>query len=113
MVPVPVFGGVEGGGTKFTCAIGHSPLHIIDSVSVPTRDARTTLAECVQFFVDATRRHGAIHSFGFGCFGPIELRRHSGEFGRMLPTPKPGWSGVDVLAPLRAAFDVPISLDTD
>jgi fructokinase len=110
---VPIFGGIEGGGTKFTCAIGHSPLVIIDSVSIPTRDARTTLAECVRFFVDATKRHGAIASIGVGCFGPIELRRHSAELGRMLPTPKAGWSGVDVLAPLRAAFDVPICLDTD
>jgi fructokinase len=110
---VPILGGVEGGGTKFHCAIGHTPLLILDSVSIPTRDARTTLEECVQFFVDATRRHGAIDGFGFGCFGPIELRRHSAEFGRMLPTPKAGWSGVDVLAPLRAAFDVPVALDTD
>jgi fructokinase len=113
MAPVPIFGGIEGGGTKFTCAVGHSPLLIIDSVSIPTRDARTTLAECIQFFVDATKRHGAIASIGVSCFGPIELRRDSVEFGRMLPTPKAGWSGVDVLAPLRAAFDVPVALDTD
>jgi fructokinase len=113
MADVLVYGGVEGGGTKFTCAIGHSPLLILDSVSIPTRDARTTLDECVEFFVQATRRHGAIASFGVSCFGPIELRRDSPDFGRMLPTPKVGWPGIDVLAPLRAAFDVPIALDTD
>jgi fructokinase len=113
MADVALLGGIEGGGTKFTCAIGRSPLLIIDSVSLPTRDAATTLAECVEFFVHATRRHGPIASIGVGCFGPIELRRDSADFGRMLPTPKAGWSGVDVLAPLRAAFEVPISLDTD
>ena len=31
----------------------------------------------------------------------------------MLATPKPGWSGTDVLAPLRSAFAAPIALDTD
>jgi fructokinase len=113
MAAVPIYGGIEGGGTKFTCAIGHSPLLIIDSATVATRDARTTLAECVQFFVEATKRHGALASIGVGCFGPIELRRSSAEFGRMLPTPKPGWSGVEVLTPLRAAFNVEIALDTD
>jgi fructokinase len=113
MAAVPTFGAIEGGGTKFSCAVGHSPLLVIDSLSIPTRDARTTLAECVQFFVAATKRHGSIASFGVGCFGPIELRRHSAQFGRMLSTPKAGWSGVDVLAPLHAAFNVPVSLDTD
>ena len=34
-------------------------------------------------------------------------------FGRLLSTPKPGWSGTDVLAPLRSAFAAPIALDTD
>jgi fructokinase len=110
---MPILGGIEGGGTKFTCAIGQSPLLILDSVSISTREAGTTLAECVRFFGEAARRHGTIDALGIGCFGPIELRRHSPEYGRMLPTPKAGWSGVDVLAPLRAAFDVPISLDTD
>jgi fructokinase len=31
----------------------------------------------------------------------------------MLPTPKPGWSGVDLLEPFRSEFHVPIALDTD
>jgi fructokinase len=30
-----------------------------------------------------------------------------------MSTPKVGWSGVNLLAPLRAAFSVPIALDTD
>jgi fructokinase len=109
----PVFGGIEGGGTKFTCAVGHSPLQIVDSVSVETRDAPTTLGRCVDFFVDAARRHGPVAAIGVASFGPIELRPQSGQFGRMLPTPKAGWSGVDVLSPLRSAFDVPLALDTD
>jgi fructokinase len=109
----PILGAIEGGGTKFTCAIGQSPLLILDSVSISTREAQTTLAECVRFFAEAAPRLGTIGALGIGCFGPIELRRQHPEYGRMLPTPKAGWSGVDILAPLRAAFDVPISLDTD
>lgn len=52
-------------------------------------------------------------ALGFGCFGPLELRRGSHDFGRLLPTPKPGWSGVDLLEPFRSAFNVPITLDVD
>ena len=65
------------------------------------------------FFASAQKRHGPIDAFGFACFGPIELRRDSEHFGRLLPTPKAGWSGADVLEPLRSAFRVPIALDID
>ena len=67
----------------------------------------------MDFFVAAEDAHGPISAFGFGCFGPIELAPDARGFGRLLSTPKPGWSGVDVLAPLRSAFAAPIALDTD
>src|SRR5690606_36843135 len=59
------------------------------------------------------QEHGALAWIGFSFFGPIELRRNAADYGRMLPTPKGGWSGVDVLAPFRSAFNVPLALDTD
>ncbi len=46
-------------------------------------------------------------------FGPLDLRPASPTHGHILSTPKPGWSGADVLGPLRAAFSVPVTLDTD
>lgn len=109
----PLYGGIEGGGTKFTCAIAREPLNMVESVSIPTTDAATTLARCVDFFVEAARRHGPLAALGVGSFGPIEIRPGSPQLGRMLPTPKAGWSGVDVLEPLRSALKVPIALDTD
>lgn len=113
MTDLALFGGIEGGGTKFVCAVAHSPDRIIESVTVPTTTARETLDQCVRFFVSVQDRHGPIATFGFCTFGPIELDADSADFGRMMPTPKPGWSGVDVLQPLRAAFTAPIALDTD
>lgn len=108
-----LYGGIEGGGTKFVCAVAHSAGRIVDSITIPTTDASTTLGECVRFFSGAQQQYGPIAAFGFSCFGPIELRRDAASFGCLLRTPKPGWSGVDVIAPLRSAFDVPITLDTD
>jgi fructokinase len=113
MVEPRLYGGIEGGGTKFVCAVADSPDRIIDSVTIPTTDPDETLAACVRFFVSAQKEHGPIAAFGFSCFGPIDLRRDTADFGRMMPTPKPGWSGVNVLEPLRAAFSVPVALDTD
>ena len=108
-----LYGGIEGGGSKFVCAVATSPDGLLESATVPTRDVGTTLAACVQFFEAAEQRHGPIDAFGFACFGPLELRPDASDFGRMLSTPKQGWSGAALLEPLRSAFDVPVALDTD
>jgi fructokinase len=108
-----LYGGIEGGGSKFVCAVGRSPLELLESLTIPTRDAHFTLCECARFFAAAQERYGPLAALGFGCFGPIELRRTSEHFGRLLPTPKPGWSGIDVLQPLRSALKIPIALDID
>jgi fructokinase len=108
-----LYGAIEGGGTRFVCAVAEAPDRILARVAVPTTDPRTTLTECARFFMAAESSHGPIAAFGLGCFGPIELSPDATDFGRLLATPKPGWSGADVLAPLRSAFAAPMALDTD
>jgi fructokinase len=112
VVPVQ-YGAIEGGGTKFVCAVGNSPQDVHESIVLPTSDPQSTLAACVEFFSSAERKFGAIDALGFACFGPLDLRVESATFGHMLATPKAGWSGVDLLAALRARFAVPIAIDTD
>lgn len=107
------YAAIEGGGTKFVCAVGTSPQDVHESMVLPTSDPESTLTACVDFFGAAERKFGPIDAFGFACFGPIDLRAESSTFGHMLATPKPGWSGVDLLAPLRARFSAPIAIDTD
>jgi fructokinase len=108
-----LYAGIEGGGTKFVCAVARSPLDVAESTVIATADPHSTLAECVRFFTGAQDRHGRIASIGFSCFGPVDLRRDSASFGRVLATPKSGWTGADLLTPLRRAFDVPVRLDVD
>jgi fructokinase len=108
-----LFAGIEGGGTKFICAVARRPLAVLESTTIATTTPEATLAECVRFLEGAQERHGPVVSLGFSCFGPVELRASASNFGRMLATPKAGWSGADLLGPLRAAFDVPARLDID
>lgn len=107
------YAAIEGGGTKFVCAVGASPQQVHESVVLPTSDPQSTLAGCVEFFASAERKFGPIDALGFACFGPLDLRGDSPTFGHMLATPKPRWSGADLLAPLRARFGVPVAIDTD
>ena len=103
------FAGIEAGGTKFVCVVGGGPEDISDRARIETTDPDTTLAACLEFF-DA---HPGFASLGIASFGPLELRRDQPGYGRIATTPKPGWSGVDLVGPLRARYGVPVSIDTD
>ena len=106
-------GAIEGGGTKFNCAVGYSPTHVLESVTIPTTDAATTLAACIRFFRNVADKHGRVAALGVACFGPLQMRRDAADFGCLLSTPKAGWSRADVVSPLTRALEVPVVLDTD
>ena len=56
---------------------------------------------------------GAIEALGIASFGPIRVDRQAPDHGRMLATPKPGWSDADVLGSLAAAVAGPAVIHTD
>src|SRR4249920_3356055 len=104
-------GAIEGGGTKFVCAVGTSPVQILDRVVIPTTDPATTMAACVQFFRQMTQQHGRIAALGLACFGPLQLCTNAPDYGCLQSTPKPGWSKFNVVSPLQSALEVPVYLD--
>lgn len=109
----PLYGGIEGGGTKFVCAVGTGPDDIRAETRFPTTSPEETMARAVEFFQQQEKEVGPISALGFACFGPLDPHPASPTYGHILPTPKPGWTNADVVGPLRAAFDLPISFDTD
>lgn len=110
---LPLVGAIEGGGTKFVCAVSRSAVQILDRITIPTTDAATTLAACVQYFQQMTHQHGHIAALGLASFGPLQLRRNAPDYGYLQSTPKPGWSNADIVSPLEDALDLPVVLDTD
>jgi fructokinase len=109
----PLFGGIEGGGTKFVCAVGSGPDDIRAETRFPTTTPEETMQRAVEFFQQQEKEVGRLSALGFACFGPLDPHPASPTYGYILPTPKPGWTNADVVGPLRAAFDLPISFDTD
>lgn len=109
----PLFGGVEGGGTKFVCAIGISPDDIRRETRFPTASPAETLDQVIAFFRQAEADFGKLSALGIASFGPLDPKPDSPTFGFILPTPKPGWSNADIVGTLRSAFDIPIAFDTD
>jgi fructokinase len=110
MAPDPsLYGAIEAGGTKFVCAIGSSPEHLVQQARFPTTTPAETLARCVEFF----RAGPKVRALGVGSFGPLELRREAPAYGHVTTTPKLGWANTDVVGPLRHALGVPVGFDTD
>jgi fructokinase len=109
----PLFGGIEGGGTKFVCAVGSGLLDIRREARFPTRTPDETFEDVISFFKEAEADFGELSALGVASFGPLDPNPASPTFGFILPTTKPGWSNVDVVGRLRAAFDIPIGFDTD
>ncbi len=97
------YGAVEIGGTKTLVALGALPDDLAGAVTIPTTDPKETIEGVVEFF-----GREVPDAVGIASFGPLDLAN-----GRIGVTPKTGWSGTDLLGPVRAAIDVPIRLDTD
>ncbi|HEU5315466.1 MAG TPA: ROK family protein [Chloroflexota bacterium] len=108
----PLYGAVEGGGTKFVCAVGTGPHDVRSRTRIDTRDPVATLAEVADFLARAARGR-TLAAIGFACFGPLELDPSRPTYGSMLATPKPGWSGAPLVAPLRDRLNAQVVLDTD
>lgn len=104
-----LFGGIEGGGTKFVCAVGTSPEDMRAEVRFPTTTPGETLDQAISFF----KGFDDLAAIGVACFGPLDPRPGSVTYGQILPTPKPGWTGADIVGTLGQAFDIPIGFDTD
>jgi fructokinase len=107
-----IYGGVEGGGTKFSCLLGRGPAEVVAARTFPTAGPRETLDAVVRFFQEAGAGY-RLEAVGVACFGPIDLDPRSPTYGYVTTTPKPGWANTDVVGVLRARLGVPVGWDTD
>ncbi len=104
------YGLIEAGGTKFVLGIADATGAILHRHRIPTSSPAETMSAACDWF----RQHGAAFTgFGIASFGPLDLDPASANWGSVTRTPKPGWSGVNLVAPFAAAFGCPVAIDTD
>ncbi len=104
------FGGIEAGGTKFICVVGHGPDDITDEAHIPTTTPPETLEKAIQFFKGQAR---PVKAVGIGSFGPLDVNINSPGYGHIMTTPKPGWSNTDIFGEIQSSLDIPCGFDTD
>ena len=80
--------GIEAGGTKMVCSVSDYDLNLKGSVILPATTPEETIGEMVSYFKKF-------------------------DYGHIMRTPKPGWSGIDVVGAFKSEFNVPVGFDTD
>ncbi len=108
-----IFAGVETGGTKILCRVVDSAGDVLADGRFPTgqpQDAVEAIVGCLTAACTPTVRLAAV---GVASFGPVGLDPDAPDYGRMLETPKPYWSGFDLRGALARRLEAPVALDTD
>ena len=105
-----LLGAVEAGGTKVNVAVATEPLRVVDSARIGTTTPGETMDAMLRFFEPHRER---LVAFGVASFGPVRLDRAAPDWGRLISTPKRGWSGASFVEPLVTVFGLPVALDTD
>ena len=108
----PPLVGIELGGTKCVCTLGHGPEAVFAQERVPTTTPAETLAG-IRAVLDSWHREHGFRAMGIASFGPVDLRPGSATHGHILVTAKPGWAHTDVAGALGSGFGVPVAFDTD
>jgi len=113
--PSPLLAGIEAGGTKFVCSVAFSPREPVLETRFPTGPPEETLAKAVAFFREAAGTYGPIAAMGIGTFGPAGVDPAAADYGTILTTPKPGWTGCRVVAAIREGLgeNFPVAFETD
>jgi fructokinase len=109
---MPLWGGVETGGTKTVCAVGSGPDHLLETIRIPTTTPHETIGRIVQFFRQQ-RAAESLAAVGIAAFGPLDPNPNSPTFGYITTTPKPGWAHADLAGTIQRELELPVGFDTD
>lgn len=104
--------GVELGGTKCIAVIAQGR-NILSREQWPTTNDPGSTLEAAAAWLDLEQAERGFEALGIASFGPLGLDPARADYGQILNTPKPGWSGANVVAALRGKRAIPIAFDTD
>ena len=113
MVEKRLVGGIELGGTKTLVAVGYIDGSIVERTSLPTVSPELLVPQIADFLQQQQKLLGPIVALGVGAFGPIVVDRNATNYGTLLQTNKPGWSGFDLASALESAIGLSPTIVTD
>jgi glucokinase len=113
--PFPIVLGIDIGGTKIAAAAVTPQGEIVSRATMPTQaergfpDGLRRIEALLDEILAAAPEQVAPAGIGIGCPGPLDPLRGTIDNPYTLPT----WDGVNIVAPLRARWGVPVRLEND
>ena len=104
--------GIETGGTKILASIRTLEGAPVAEQRWPTGSADEAASDLLTFLTrvpDGAR----LAAVGLAAFGPLIVDPASPDYGTMLATTKPGWTGSNLRRTLHERLGVPVAVDSD
>ena len=111
--PRSVFAGVETGGTKLLYRVVDADGESLGHGRFATSSPRSAAADLVTGIRSVLRPGDTLAAVGLASFGPIVVNPAAPDYGRMLATAKPGWTGSDLRGALESGLGARVVVDTD
>lgn len=105
-------GGIETGGTKILARICSLDGDTVAERRWETGSADEAASDLLQFLTGLPA-DSELKAVGMAAFGPLIVDPASPDFGAMLATTKPGWTGSNLRGSLAEKLAVPVIVDTD
>ena len=106
------FIGIEGGGTKFLCAVGDSSGNLDSMERIPTTTPEETMGKIIAWMKQEYEQQ-PFSAVGIASFGPLDTNPVSPYYGHITTAPKPGWGNFNIVGSIKKHFDLPIGFATD
>jgi fructokinase len=107
------FAGIETGGSRIRARVVDAGGRVLAEGRWPATTPDAALTDLADFLTGAVVTGGTLAAIGIAAFGPLVRDVRSDDYGRVLSTPKAGWSGSNLRAALTGRFNVPVVVDTD
>jgi len=104
--------GIETGGTKILAKICSLDGGVVAEGRWETGSADEAASDLMQFLTGLPA-DSQLSGVGMAAFGPLVVDPSSPDFGTMLATTKPGWTGSNLRGALAERLGVPVTVDTD
>lgn len=105
--------GIETGGTKLLARLSQIESGAVVGEKRWATSSPDDAAVSISGFLSSASAGGELAAIGIASFGPLIVDPTSCDYGKMLETPKPGWTGSNLRSVLEQTFQVPVAVDSD
>jgi fructokinase len=108
-----VFAGIETGGSKILARAVDADGRVLADGRWSTTSPQAAFEDLAEFIAGSIPAGQSLAAIGIAAFGPLVRDERSPDYGRVLNTPKSGWTGSNLRARLAGRLGVPVAIDTD